>query len=337
MADNKAINIVADWDEDWTEWAAHNLAMGVPATDVTDELVTAGMTEASALAMVERIGSDPVFRAARRLGKDIRKWEVLSDTLLELEGQTHDYKRIERVSNLTSEAFHERFYALNRPVILTDVVTNWPAITKWDLDFLATHFGHQQITYQHGRSRQDHRDAFVDHSTKAMLGEYIDLIRGGGETNDYYLIAHDKLLDRPEFKPLLEDIVFDPRYLNGVDQPGRVFFWLGPKGAVTPMHRDLGNVFFCQVMGRKQVTLIPSRQMHLVYNETGYHSEIDFERDDLSDYPRLERAHVVEEVIAPGEMLFIPLGWWHAVKSLDVSITVTGNNFRFPNVFTEIF
>jgi hypothetical protein len=323
--------------DDWTEWTAHNLAMGVPAAEISAELAGAGMDRLAIQTLIEEIERNPVFRAARRLGKEVRKWEVLSDTLLSMEGQTHDYGRIERVSGLSSEDFHQRYYALNRPVILTDVVADWPAVAKWDLDFLAENFGRSDITYQHGRSSADHRDSFVDHSTRATLGEYIELIRGGGETNDYYLIAHDKILDRPDFRPLLDDIVFDPRYFDAVNQPGRVFFWLGPKGATTPMHRDLGNVFFSQIMGRKRVTLIPAKQMHKVYNETGYHSEIDFDRDDLSDYPRLEGAHIVEETIAPGEMLFIPLGWWHAVKSLDVSITVTGNNFRFPNVFTEIF
>ncbi|WP_223259828.1 hypothetical protein [Ralstonia pseudosolanacearum] len=30
-----------------------------------------------------------------------------------------------------------------------------------------------------------------------------------------------------------------------------MFFWLGPKGAKTPLHRDLGNVFLVLVRGRK--------------------------------------------------------------------------------------
>lgn len=333
MSEAKA---VIDTDA-WTEWVAHNLAMGVPAAEISGELLSAGMGRAAIDHLIADIENSPVFRAARRLGNDVRKWTVLSDTLLAMEGQTHDYDRIERVSGLSSEAFHRDYYALNRPVIITDVASQWPAVSKWNLDFLSEHFGGAAITYQHGRSRSDHRDSFVDHSTRATLGEYIELIRGGGETNDYYLIAHDKILDRPDFKPLLDDIVFDPRYFDAVNQPGRVFFWLGPKGSTTPMHRDLGNVFFAQIMGRKRLTLIPSKQMHKVYNETGYHSEIDFDREDLSDYPRLEGAHIVDEIIAPGELLFIPLGWWHAVKSLDVSVTVTGNNFRFPNVFTEIF
>ncbi|OCW55853.1 peptide methionine sulfoxide reductase [Hoeflea olei] len=323
--------------EDWTEWAAHNLAMGIARADIAAELGKAGLSVADANRLLAGIEGSPVFRAARRLGEDVRKWTMLSDALLALEGLTHDYDSVPRVSGLSSDNFLRDYYALNRPVIITDVVATWPASQKWTLDFLADRFGQCRITYQSGRSRRDHRDSFVDHSTEATLAAYIELIRSGEETNDYYLIAHDKILDRPDFKPLIDDIVFDTRYFDPVSQPGRVFFWLGPKGSATPMHRDLGNVFFAQVMGRKRVTLIPSKQLHKVYNQTGYHSEIDFENDNLADYPLLEGAHIIDVVIAPGELLFIPIGWWHAVRSLDVSITVTGNNFRFPNVFADIF
>ncbi|MDO3505966.1 hypothetical protein [Ralstonia pseudosolanacearum] len=57
--------------------------------------------------------------------------------------------------------------------------------------------------------------------------------------------------DRPEFASLLEDIAFDERYLDPIGPVGKVFFWLDPKGAKTPLHRDLGNVFLVQVRGRK--------------------------------------------------------------------------------------
>jgi hypothetical protein len=27
----------------------------------------------------------------------------------------------------------------------------------------------------------------------------------------------------------------------------------------------------------------------------------------------------------------MPIGWWHQVKSLDFSVTITYTNFRWPN------
>jgi Cupin-like domain len=194
------------------------------------------------------------------------------------------------------------------------------------------------VRYQSGRSPTDHRDSFVDHTVTASFNDFLDAVERSPRTGDRpYLIAHDRLLDKAPFRSLLEDIDFDPRYLDGKDTRGRVFFWLGPPGSMTPMHRDLGNVYLAQIMGRKLIRLVPSKELHLMYNEFGYHSEADFDALSFDDFPLLKGAHIIEEVIRPGDFLFIPVGWWHFVKSLDTTITITGNNFRFPNALRPIF
>jgi ribosomal protein L16 Arg81 hydroxylase len=39
----------------------------------------------------------------------------------------------------------------------------------------------------------------------------------------------------------------------------------------------------------------------------------------------------MQVVLEPGQALFIPVGWWHHVRSLDVSISVSFTNFLAPN------
>jgi ribosomal protein L16 Arg81 hydroxylase len=39
---------------------------------------------------------------------------------------------------------------------------------------------------------------------------------------------------------------------------------------------------------------------------------------------------ILDTVLEPGEFIFIPIGWWHWVKSLDVSISLSFKNFRVP-------
>lgn len=323
-------------DATWAEWVAHNLALGVSEGALQAELVKNGYDADSATALLAETSRHPAFRAATRIGRDLKKWTSLGEALLELESEVYDFTRIPRVSHLSEREFLEKYYAANRPVIVEDVVREWPACSKWTLGFLKERFGTEVVSFQRGRGA-DHRDAFVDHTRSAPLAEYIRLIESGGDTNAHYLIAHDRILDKPAFRPLLKDIHFDPRYFDGNRALGRVFFWLGPKGAITPLHRDLGNVFFAQILGEKRVKMFPSKQMHLVYNEVGYHSEVDLEDFSPEKFPLLGKALMLEEVIAPGELLFIPVGWWHWVKSLDITMTVTGNNFRFRNSLTEIF
>ena len=51
----------------------------------------------------------------------------------------------------------------------------------------------------------------------------------------------------------------------------------------------------------------------------------------LAQFPRLEHARFTEVTLMPGEMIFMPLAWWHQVRSVDFSVTITYTNFRWPN------
>ncbi|MNY67216.1 Cupin superfamily protein [compost metagenome] len=54
---------------------------------------------------------------------------------------------------------------------------------------------------------------------------------------------------------------------------------------------------------------------------------------DLQRFPAMAGVPVLDCVLAPGEILFLPVGWWHFVEALDVSITVSATNFRWDNDF----
>lgn len=41
------------------------------------------------------------------------------------------------------------------------------------------------------------------------------------------------------------------------------------------------------------------------------------------EFPEFKDAKYVEEILGPGEALYIPRGWWHYVESLSVSCSVS--------------
>ena len=43
---------------------------------------------------------------------------------------------------------------------------------------------------------------------------------------------------------------------------------------------------------------------------------------------------MLEVVVEPGETVFLPLGWWHQVTSLDVSLSFSYSNLAVPNQFS---
>ena len=45
-------------------------------------------------------------------------------------------------------------------------------------------------------------------------------------------------------------------------------------------------------------------------------------------------ARMVECMLNPGEVLFLPVGCWHFVEGLEVSVTVSFTNFLWDNDYT---
>jgi ribosomal protein L16 Arg81 hydroxylase len=88
-----------------------------------------------------------------------------------------------------------------------------------------------------------------------------------------------------------------------------------------------------QVYGRKKVTFVPSSQLQYVYNETSYYSEVDVENPNYERFPLFKKARRLEATVGPGDMLLVPVGWWHHMRALDISISVSLTNFIYPNRF----
>ena len=92
------------------------------------------------------------------------------------------------------------------------------------------------------------------------------------------------------------------------------------------------EAFLCQVVGRKRVLLFPPEDWSRVYPIDFYSqyvsfSKVVFPRDgawpDPQTLPRLAGSHPMECVVEPGDVLFIPIHWWHVVWSHGAAICAT--------------
>jgi ribosomal protein L16 Arg81 hydroxylase len=115
--------------------------------------------------------------------------------------------------------------------------------------------------------------------------------------------------------------------------------WIGPKGTFTPLHHDLTNNLLLQLVGRKVVLMAAPGETPKLYNDHHVYSRIrDLTAPDvLKHYPKLDGVRVHRVLLSPGDALFIPLGWWHQVRALDFSITITHTNFLWPNDAYETY
>lgn len=242
--------------------------------------------------------------------------------------------KIERRVDLSREEFLERYYAPSRPVILVGEMADWPALSRWTPAYLRDAIGPKLVEFQGERSKNDRFEMYKDaHRREMAFDQFIDLIVAN-PGNDIYLTAYNSTPNAEALSILNGDLGFLDKFLSRDASMPHGMMWIGPSGTVTSLHHDLTDNFIAQIVGRKRLKLLPAADVTNLYNHRHVFSEITDLEDtslDLSRFPLLRNAKVFDVTLNPGEIIFVPLAWWHQVKSLDFSVTITYTNFLWPN------
>lgn len=107
------------------------------------------------------------------------------------------------------------------------------------------------------------------------------------------------------------------------DVPPRM--WLSTAGRVAP-HSDADDNLACVAAGRRRFTLFPPEQLENLYlgplldSPGGVPvSSVNAWEPDLNKHPRFEAALASARAVTlePGDALYIPALWWHAVEALE--------------------
>ena len=312
-------------------WIAENLMMGCQPPSLIPALLNAGITAELAAQEINAALQSPYLQGADRLKNRILKRDWVLDIYRKLNRQGP--ARIERRHRLTGEQFHSQYYARNQPVIITGMMDQWPALRKWDSAFLKGGFGARSVEVQFGRDADKAYELnSLAHKRTMPFGDYVDLVNQRSPTNDFYMTANNDSANRESLSALWDDVPALPEYL-ATDDNNRGFFWFGPAGTVTPFHHDLTNNMMAQVKGRKLLRLIPACEIAYLNNQRHCFTDLDGSSIDVQLLPDMAHPQVLECVLEPGEILFLPVGCWHFVEALDISITMTFTNFRWDNDF----
>ncbi len=286
----------------------------------------AGVASRLAAEEVDAILASPAMPGCRSLHRRTERREMVARLLRVMAAQGDAPGEVERRAAVSAEEFHDRYYSALRPVVLTDILKGWPALA-WTPEVLAERFGDVAIDILAGRGDEpEHDHDFVRHRRTVTMGEYVQMVRAAGPTNDLYLVANNRALERPELAPLLADLT-PPSDLFETPLDGRASLWFGPGGTCTPLHHDTTNILFCQIYGRKRLELVSPLETSLLDDVDGYYSGRR-SGEVASGAAEGEAPRVLKVELAAGEALFLPAGWWHEVTALEVSIHISLLAFR---------
>jgi ribosomal protein L16 Arg81 hydroxylase len=317
---------------EWRRWAAVALMKGAPLPEVLGTLAEQGFPEGDAIRYTASLYDDPAFDAGRWLSQQLQKVNsvlTMRETMRALSDVPLD---VDRRSGVSQKEFLDRYYSQNTPVLMTDSCDQWPALSLWNGAYLVEKLGSTEVEVMAGReSDPEYEINANEHRFMMPFDEFVAKIEGASRSNDTYLVANNKLLAAEAALPLWDDFTLDERYLVADPQRNHAFLWFGPAGTVTPLHHDTINVLFNQIDGWKHFILIPSLEVHRVYNELAVYSAVDPLKPDFEEYPLFADAQQIHLDVGPGQTLFIPAGWWHHVEATEASISISFTNFAFSN------
>ncbi|XP_014292816.1 hypoxia-inducible factor 1-alpha inhibitor [Halyomorpha halys] len=232
----------------------------------------------------------------------------------------------------------EQLISENKPVIITGSNLVYSA-SKWNLEYLEKHMENSTCTVI---TSPNHNFKYFDEKaiTPAMKNKFVPPTKKVSmKISDF----SKKLKNWTNG----EDRLYLQQTLNNTVGPGIVqdfirFRWdwitaiqkkmswgpltsnlllIGMEGNVTPCHYDEQQNFFAQVKGWKRIILFSPEHYECLYPHTVFHphdrqSQVDFEKPDLKRFPRFEEVQGEEAIVGPGEVLYIPVYWWHHVESI---------------------
>ena len=310
----------------WRAWVAENLARGASKDELLAALVDADVPPEPARATVDEIAASPALAAARSLARRVAALEQIVRLRRDhRSARPFGSTTIERGPLPSADEFLARFWVPGVPGIFTDLVTRWPAFGRWGPSDLATRFGDVVIEACVGRSSSPDPDVQWEAlRCELTVADLVRRIEAPSPANDVYVTTNNAALRRPGLRALLEEIDVPAEIFGPKLDPARMGFWLGGAGTHTTMHHDHANAMLCQVLGRKRLRLAPPESITLLERSRGVYTRWDpLEAAVLDD--------AIDVVLAPGEALFIPTGWWHEVDALDLAISVSIRAFAFAN------
>lgn len=312
---------------------ASSLFAGLGDDDILEETDRHGFPRYAAQSEIEAARRHPYVAAATAKLKGHSKALSLIELLSRLWMCSSDASGVPELHELNHATFVDEFYSRNRAVVVRGAASDWPAITKWTPDYLAERYGDVPIRFMEGEQRFARRES-ITHT--ATFGEFAEIIKRTITSNRYYLVGSNGVLFHPRCYSLFEDL----RRLEvmpdvDVRRPDRTTLWFGPRGTITPLHHDDQNAMHVQVYGSKEFLFAPSVMWLRMQNSRSVFADFDPLAPDPEAVSALRGFEFLRVRLDPGDVVFIPVGWWHSVYSLSsamsLSVLVDDKTYQWKN------
>lgn len=209
-----------------------------------------------------------------------------------------------------SESFVLEALAAYQPLLITGALSRWSwGCKSWTPEYLVRVFGNERVMSA---------EMYGDSTGTETLASFIERGQGSGTPR-----STAGLLPKS-----MRGAAGHPGYFQPQDYRWPNVF-MGTPGVISAVHRDMAHNFATHVFGRKLWRLFSPDQSELLYarkdpsdGPSAQTCEVNVDAPDLERFPLYAQARYIELVVEAGEILLVPSGWFHHVRSLDLCLNI---------------
>ncbi len=205
---------------------------------------------------------------------------------------------------------------IRHPVLLEQLIINWPALDSWDIEYLQSKYGDIIIPIEYFTNEYFRPSKIIN----IKFSEYLTTLKTATKRPSIYLSE----LELTKYFPELLSDIRTPAFLPPtVKLHHKLFF--GYASIASAHYHAVRQALLCQIIGNKKVYLIHPRYFYRLSPEPWYSTSFNFSKINFSNEQQLEKykKYFIEVNLKPGDALFIPINWWHLVIGEQLSLSLT--------------
>jgi len=232
-----------------------------------------------------------------------------------LGGQRDPEGTVEEIDGFPSpEDFYDKYILPSKPVLMRGAAKDLKAYSLWTDQHMSSRFGKEWVEVEEGK--KENRDlgmwteSFGDFLRKYQGKDSKDRYRG-----NFYSVSAMPNPQRAEYE--IPRLVNCPKVT--AERMHQINHWFSGGGTSSVLHRDANENLNCLMDGSKDLVFInktySERELYWDFSQNHHHSHVDCDRVDLNRFPNFAQIKWWHAHMEKGDCLFIPVGWFHHVKS----------------------
>lgn len=228
---------------------------------------------------------------------------------------------IPREKNISKKDFLERYVKPQKPVVIEQLIEDWPAYEKWNLNYIREVAGDKTVPLFDSKKPISSKYKVNEPHLHMKMSEYLDLLEEG--PTSYRIFLYHMLREVPS---LQTDFEYPRIGLRLLKQIPMLFF--GGENSKVFMHYDidLANILHFHFHGKKRCILFPPSETKYLYKVPHAlitREDIDFMDPDFVKFPALKNAKGMVTELSHGETLYMPEGYWHQMTYLTPGFSMS--------------